>query len=178
MFHLIATFAVGLGVAGLILGLSRLLGRKPPRYLAPLLAGVSMLVFAVWKEYTWDSRIEEGLPDHVVVVKRISASVAWAPWTHLLPRPERLVAINTAETRPHAEHPGHFMVQRVLIGRGLEAAVIVHQLYDCPGRRAAEITPATLFRPDGLPEQATWQPVGPQTDALYPVVCAASARED
>ena len=56
MLHLIAVFAMAFAAAGFVLLAYRLRGKKPPRYLIPLAAGLAMIGYALWSDYSWAPR--------------------------------------------------------------------------------------------------------------------------
>lgn len=172
MLHLIAVFAAGLSVAGLVLLAYRVRGQKPPRYLIPLAAGLAMLGYGVWADYSWASRTIAELPGHVKVVKRIAAPSPWKPWTYLVPQVDRFVAVDTSEVRRNDKLPGLVLAELILVAR-LEATVTTTQLFDCPKARRTDVIASEGFTEDGMPKNPDWEPLDP-ADELYAQICGSS----
>ena len=169
MLHLIAVFAIGFAAAGFVLLAYRLRGKKPPRYLIPLAAGLAMVGYALWSDYSWASRTIAGLPDHVMVVKRIPSSAPWKPWTYLFPQVDRFIAVDSAEIRRNDRLPGLVLAEVILVTR-LEPAVTTRQLFDCAKARRTDVVESGDFTDQGLPMNPDWVPIE-RDDALYSAVC-------
>ena len=76
LLDLIATLAAAFGCAGLALA-ARLISRgRLPRWIVPMSAGLGMLLFSVWNEYTWFDRVTAQLPETVVVASAPADRVA------------------------------------------------------------------------------------------------------
>lgn len=172
MLHLIAVFAMGFLAAGLVLLVYKLRGVKAPRYLVPMAAGLAMIGYSVWSDYSWASRTIDGLPDHVRVVKEISSSAPWKPWTYLIPQVDRFIALDSSETRRNERLPGFVMAEVILVAQR-EPAVTTRQLFDCTQSRRTDILPTAEFTDDGMPVAPQWVPLEPG-DALYQQLCAGS----
>ena len=172
MLHLFAVFAIGFAVAGTILLIYRLRGLKPPRYLVPLAAGLAMLGYAVWSDYSWASRTIAELPQHVKVVKRIATPSAFKPWTYLVPEVDRFVALDTSETRKNERLPGMVLAELILVARR-DATVTTRQLFDCPKARRSDIVESQAFTDEGMPVNPDWVSIDPE-DELYRAVCGAA----
>ena len=76
-----------------------------PKFLLPVLAGVSLLAFNAYMRYTWGDRTAESFPPEVVVLKEYRHSNLFEPWTYLIPRVSHLIAADTTQTRVNPEHP-------------------------------------------------------------------------
>ena len=169
MLHLIAVFAVGFSAAGLVLLAYRPRGRKPPRYMIPLAAGLAMIGYAVWSDYSWASRTIAELPDHVTVVKKIPSSAPWKPWTYLFPQVDRFIALDSSEIRRNENLPGFVLAEVILVAR-LEPAVTTRQLFDCRQVRRTDIIASDSFTAEGMPQNPEWVPLD-RTDALFERLC-------
>lgn len=172
MLHLIAVFAMGFAAAGFVLLAYRLRSKKPPRYLIPLAAGLAMIGYALWSDYSWAPRTIAGLPDHVAVVKRIPSSAPWKPWTYLFPQIDRFIAVDNAQTRRNDRLPGLVLAEVILVAR-LEPAVTTRQLFDCAQARRTDVIASDEFTEEGLPMNPDWVHLEP-TDELYKAVCQGS----
>ncbi len=63
IWHLIAAIFAGLGAAGLGLLLRTLSGKRLPRWIVPVCAGLGMLGYQIQHEYGWFDHKRQQLPD-------------------------------------------------------------------------------------------------------------------
>lgn len=166
--HLVATIAAGLGAAGVMLALHRLTGRRLPRWLIPVAAGLAMIGYAVWSEYSWPDRVVAGLPEGVVEVMRIEERMLWRPWTYLAPQTTRLMAADAGGAATHPDRPSLRLIDLYLFARW-QPTRRMPVLLDCAGPARADVTGAALADP----EAADWRPLAPD-DPLLRVVCGGS----
>ena len=167
--ELIATFAAGIGAGGLALLLNRLTGGRLPRWAMPVAAGLAMLAYAIWSEYSWGARIVAGLPQGVVEVSRVEQRIAWKPWTFLVPQTTRLIAADAgaAATRPDA--PATRLVDLYLFARWQPTRGVT-VLVDCTAPARADATEAALDDP----ASAIWRPL-PEDDPLVRTICGGQS---
>ena len=166
--NLVGTFILGVGAAGVVLIIYRVLGRKAPRWLLPAAAGAAMLVVQVWSDYTWHQRAAENLPAGVEVVKTYAEGTPFAPWSYLLPPINRFVAVDLASVRQNKQAPDYAMAKIYLITR-YQPGASGTQIFDCVRERRADLGPATKFDDNGLPKNAAWSAVGREDRALAKV---------
>ncbi|MCB2053009.1 MAG: hypothetical protein KDE35_02050 [Geminicoccaceae bacterium] len=169
LVELVATFALGLGTAGLVWLAHRLSGGRLPGYLAPVAAGAAMLVFTIWSEYSWFERTRAGLGGRVEVARSFEESSAWQPWTLLVPRTTRFTAVDLATVRRNEAQPGMVMADVYLVARR-QPVLRVTQFYDCDGHRRADARDGLELSGDGAPVNARWVAVG-RDDAVLRAVC-------
>ncbi len=65
LFEFIATMAAAFGMAGLALiitHLSKLAGKRAPKWLVPLFAAIGIFTFQIHQEYNWYSQQVSTLP--------------------------------------------------------------------------------------------------------------------
>lgn len=172
LFNLVSTFVVGIGAAGALMLAFRLLRRPLPRWLLPAVAGLAMLSFHLWNEYSWFDRTATALPDHVVVAERYDYRSALQPWTLLKPRVNRFTALDRSSIRRHDGAPGYVMADILLITR-LDRTAKVTQIYDCGGIRRTDVIPSATVDERGIPVDATWIEFGAD-DALFTLICDSS----
>lgn len=170
MFHLIAVFAVGFAAAGFLMLGARLTGRRAGKGLILVAAGVAMISYAIWSEYSWYSRTRDGLPARVQVVETFDVRSPLQPWTYLIPRTNRFVAVDTGAIRTNPAMPEGRMLELILVER-LEPTRTVPLLIDCKGARQTEIAAGGDFTDNGLPKDPNWRPL-PTAGPLYGLVCA------
>ncbi len=136
-FMLIATFAAGIVAAGIALAAPRLVGKRAPRHLPPVAAGVAMFAFMLWNEYSWFDRSVEALPEGVEVAASYPYSNALQPWTLIAPRVNRFAAVDVGGARRNADLPDQVMADVLLFSR-FEEAVMLPQVFDCAATRRAD----------------------------------------
>jgi len=170
LFSLISTLLVGAAVGVFIWAGYRTVGRKPPGYLIPMAVGASILAYTIWNEYAWFGRTLDGLPPDVQLVKSYPQSRPWAPWTYIVPRVNRFIAIDTAKTRTNPKFPAFVMVESILVQRN-DAAVKIQQMVDCQSNRFTDLPTNPTFGAEGLPTGAQWVPGGDFPD-LIAAACA------
>lgn len=136
--ELIATFIIGLGAAGTVLLVNKVLRGRLPRWLMPASAGLAMICFTVWSEYSWYPRTAGNLPEDVVVAWANEDSAPWKPWTYAIPQTNRFVAVDTGTIRSNDALPDQRMVDLYLMGRW-SAGRHVRIILDCAGQRRADL---------------------------------------
>ncbi|NCQ25187.1 MAG: hypothetical protein COW54_10415 [Rhodobacteraceae bacterium CG17_big_fil_post_rev_8_21_14_2_50_63_15] len=165
ILELIAAFAVGIGAAGLALVAGHLSRGRLPRYAAPILAGLAMILYAIWSEYTWAERTLSTLPDSVEVVSAIKEARAWKPWTYVVPQVTRMMVLDRAGVQTNPAAPSILLADVYLFGRWAPP-VKRPQLVDCANAARADVTEAALTDPS----QAEWQSAG-REDPLIGALC-------
>ncbi len=168
-FELIATFAVGFGVGGLLLLLNKATRGRVPSPLVPAAAGLAMISFVIWSEYSWFSRTAETLPQGVKVAWTNEESVIYRPWTYVYPQTNRFLAVDVEGALSNPEHPGQRLVDLYLMGRwspNRRVSVVM----DCPDRQRADLLEGAGFGPDGSVQNATWRDVPPD-DPVFQTIC-------
>lgn len=172
LLELIAAIAAGFAGAGIGLLLRRLSAGKLPRFVIPSMAGVAMLGFMIWTEYTWFPRTAETLPDAVVVTSSHSEQAAWRPWSYLFPLVTRFAAVDRSSIRRNDKVPGQLMADVLFFARRTPVAKLP-VLIDCAGRRRADIADGMQFDDDGAVVGADWVPISPD-DPLAGAVCPST----
>jgi len=167
--ELIATFVAGLAAAGVMMIVNRLTGRRLPRWLVPVAAGLAMLAATLTSEYGWFERTRATLPGGFEVVETAEARAAFRPWTYLFPYVERFVAVDTASFQTHPERADERIAAVYFFGRwsGTESASMVA---DCAARRRALLVGGVSFDAAGAVRDVQWVTPGPG-DNLLGAVC-------
>lgn len=165
-WDLIAAIAAGFVAAGVVL----LLGRRfLPRWAAPVAAGVGMLGYTIWAEYSWYDRTAQTLPTGVVVTETATKTALWQPWTYALPMVHRFVALDRAATRRNDAQPGLRLTDLLLFERWSPVHA-VPVVFDCPGQRRAALVEGAEFGAEGRIEGVTWVAV-PEADPTLDAAC-------
>jgi len=170
LFDLIAAITAAFFAGGLMLILRHLLRGKLPPWCVPAAAGLGMLSYAIWSEYSWSQRALGSLPEHFVLVSQQSTQAWYRPWTLLVPQVDRLIALDRAGQRRHPAQPGQVLSRVVLMARWQptrEFATVI----DCAGGRRADLLDEVTFGEDGALQGAQWIALEPG-DALLATACA------
>lgn len=85
LWHLIAAIFAGLGCAGIAMLLRKLSGQRLPRWIIPVFAGLGILGYQIYQEYSWFEHKQQLLPPGAQVVSSEKRSMVWRPWTFLFP---------------------------------------------------------------------------------------------
>ncbi len=170
--ELIATFAIGFCAAGAVMLLRRFFPALLPRWTTPAAAGLTMVGFMLWSEYTWFSRTQAGLPPSFAVVTQHEHSSIFRPWTKISPFIDRFSVVDTAALRRNEKLPGQVMTEVLMVARhGGNAKVPV--LIDCPGTRRADLSDGMKFDDTGALVDAKWYQLTSE-DPLLKTVCAVN----
>ncbi len=164
--ELLASFAAGIGAAGLVLLLNLITGGRLPKWAMPVGAGLAMIGFAIWSEYSWAERTISALPDGVEVIETVEESRFWKPWTYFEPQTTRVLAADIAGIRENDSVQGARLVDLYLFERW-QAPGKVMELVRCDDPARALATEAALADPE---EAAKWLSVT-QEDPIYGAVC-------
>lgn len=145
LWELIATVSAGLGAAGIALML-RLLFKRLPRSLIPAAAGLGMLLFQVYSEYTWFQHTRSLLPASTVVVAEFPQTAFYKPWSYYRPQVLKFAAVDRNNTAALPHNPQQLQTHLYLFERRMSA----HSwplLIDCQTRLQANL-PAAGQQPD------------------------------
>lgn len=167
--ELIATVVAGVASAGLALILNRILGRRLPRWLTPVAAGLGMLAMTVSNEYTWYDRTAGTLPEGVEVAMTVEERSWLRPWTRLWPYTKRFVAVDVGTARRNDALPEQRLVDLYFFGRWspVNQAPV---LFDCAGARSAVLIDGATFAADGSVANADFSPMPPD-DPILTLAC-------
>lgn len=160
--ELIATFAAGLGAAGMVLLINTATKGRLPKWVMPVAAGAAMIGVGISNEYTWGARTVDGLPEGVIVVEHVSERQWYRPWSYVAPLTVRLATLDTGSVQKNPEVPYMRLADLYLFARW-QAPARVPQLIDCNDGRRADVTQEALAEP----EQAIWR------EAESPLISAA-----
>lgn len=95
IWELTATVCAAFGAAGLVLML-RPFWRGQPKWLPPAAAGLGMMAFQIYGEYTWFEHTRSRLPPQTVVVAEAAERAPYKPWSYLQPQVLKFIAADTA----------------------------------------------------------------------------------
>lgn len=170
IFHLFAVAACGFLAAGCLMLTVRCFGVKAPKFIVLLAAGIGMISYGVWEEYSWYDRNAVPMKaEGMLIVQTYGEGFPWQPWTYIYPRVTRFMAWKpqppvkpTDANLKYGEL--HLVTRRADI-------VMVPQIYDCDQGLSAELVGKELaFDESNRPVNLRWARLLPD-DPLYRVVC-------
>ena len=171
-FTLLGAVVLGLAVAGVLMLAARLFKLNVPRWTLPTAAGLAVIAYIVWSDYTWFRRTAGVLPPGIEVAAGYGTSSTIRPWTLVKAPVERFVAVDANGVRTNPKAPGYALAVVYFLQRYLPTAQAT-QLYDCTAPRRADLGASVELRDDGLPPDDAWVKVAPD-DAVRRTVCAAA----
>lgn len=95
-WEIVATVLSGFLLAGLVLPL-RLIFKKLPKWIVPLAAGIGMMSFQIYSEYTWADDMIAKLPQGSVVVAKVPQSKWYSPWSYAYPQVLQFVVLDKSK---------------------------------------------------------------------------------
>lgn len=167
--ELIATIFAGIACAGVAMLINIATGRRLPKWITPVAAGLGMIVMTVSNEYTWFDRTAEQLPEGMAVAMTVDEQSWFRPWTQIWPYTERFVAVDVATARKNGNLPEQRIADLYFFGRWSP----VNQaplLFDCADARSALLIDGATFTEDGTVVDADWQKM-PNDDPILKIVC-------
>ncbi|MGK7652272.1 hypothetical protein ACSQ76_07615 [Roseovarius sp. B08] len=167
--ELIATVFAGIAAAGLLMLVNIALGRRLPRWLTPVAAGLGMIAATISSEYSWYDRTAAALPEGMKVAVTVDEQSWVRPWTQAWPYTERFVAVDTGNALRNENLPGQVMTDLYFFGRWSPVNK-APMLFDCTANRSALLIDGAEFAEDGTVSDASWQ-TRPEGDPILGIVC-------
>lgn len=167
--ELIATIFAGIACAGLAMLLNILIGRRLPKWITPVAAGLGMLGTTISNEYTWFGRTADSLPEGLEIAMTVDEQSWFRPWTQVWPYTKRFVAVDTGTARANERVPDQKLADLYFFGRWspINQAPV---LFDCANARSALLIDGAEFAEDGTVPDADWQSM-PADDPILKLVC-------
>lgn len=167
--ELIATVFAGIACAGIAMLLNILTGRRLPKWIMPVAAGLGMIGMTVSNEYTWFDRTAARLPAGVDIAMTVDEQSWLRPWTQLWPYTKRFVAVDTGTARRNENLPDQRLADLYFFGRWSPVNQ-APMLFDCAAARSALLIDGADFAEDGTVENADWQAME-RDDPILEMVC-------
>lgn len=166
-WNFVATILCGLGAAGIAMGIRAATAKRAPRWLIPVFAGVGMLGYLVYGEYTWYDHKRSLLPEEAVVVDTEQERLFFRPWTFVLPY---VTAFSTVDVESISRDTADINIVRFTLYRFEQTVTdaVSHRVHliNC---RSRELVPLAQ---DGSPRLDNMK-VLTNNDPLFKVVCEA-----
>lgn len=180
LFEFIATIAAGFGLAGvalIITHLSKMAGKKAPKWLIPLFGAIGIFGFQINQEYNWLSQQVEQLPEGFTVVKTVEESTWFRPWSYIKPQTFRFIAADIGHARANADNEDIYLVNLYLFERRRSVQQIP-QVIDCATPARADYIlqekDSKLTINEHVKQTTAWRPLT-KDDPLFTNVCLKSA---
>lgn len=167
--ELIATVFAGVACAGIAMLLNILTGRRLPKWVMPIAAGMGMLGMTISNEYTWYERTAERLPDGVEIATTVDEQSWMRPWTQLWPYTKRFAALDTGTMRTNENLPNQRLADLYFFGRWSPVNQ-APMLFDCVTSKSALLIDGVEFAADGSVANADWQPME-ASDPILQMAC-------
>ena len=170
LYEFIAAIVAGLAIAGIATGLRWLSRGSLPRWMIPAAAGLGMLSYAIWSEYSWFNRLTNTMPPEIAVTWQHEDRSPWRPWSYYKPVIDRFTAIDTRSVQRHQDQPGNVMVDVIIAARWQPSARL-KTVYDCNAKRRADLLgEGVAIADDGAIIGAVWADL-PVDDPALVVAC-------
>ena len=141
MWTIIISICLVFIVCAPVWALSKYLKINLPKFLLPMLAGISLLSFQAYLRYTWGDRTIDALPEEIVLLKEYRHSNVFEPWTYLVPRVSHMIAADTRQTRHNDLHPEIILGETVMIQEH-QPTLNMTVMEDC-GKELVSVVPTT-----------------------------------
>ncbi|WLP94292.1 hypothetical protein [Psychrobacter sp. M13] len=180
LFEFIATIAAGFGLAGIALvitHLSKMAGKRAPKWLIPLFAAIGIFGFQINQEYKWYGQQVAQLPEGVEVVKTAKESTWFRPWSYIKPQIFRFIAADSGNARANANNENMYLVNLYLFERRRSVQQIT-QVIDCTTPARADYVlqekDSTMTIDEHVKQTTAWRSLA-KDDPLYTTICLNDA---
>lgn len=172
LWEFVATACAGMGAAGIALLVRQLSANKIPSWTVPALAGVGMLTFQIYSEYSWFSHQKSLLPKDVEVVKAVKETSVWRPWTFIQPQVTRFMAIHVGPDAVNTVNPALVLADIYLFERRL-LAKRVQEVFHCQQNARAALDDDLAIPSKGEAVNGQWLLL-PESDPALVAACRAA----
>lgn len=171
LFELIAAVVTGVALAGVAMLLRWISRGLLPKWIVPAMAGLGMLSYSIWSEYSWFDRMNLALPGIVASWKN-EQTAFWRPWSYIKPVTTRFTAVDLKSAKRNPNQPGLVMIDILLLARW-QPVTPVRVVFDCQNARRADLVDGNVsIADDGSLVGAEWIKLEPD-DAALKIACSA-----
>lgn len=155
----LTTIAIGIFAALCVVAIRhfsrRFLGHELPKWLMPVAIALSMVIYSVWNEYSWSSRLIAKMPDSVSILGTGTTKTAFRPWSYAVPMVTRFSALDRAAFQPVQGSPEIRKGEVMLIER-YAPMKLIPVAYDCVGQVRADLLEGAQIAPGGMLSGGAW----------------------
>lgn len=171
LFEFIAAVVTGVALAGVAMLLRWISRGLLPKWIVPAMAGLGMLSYSIWSEYSWFDRMNIALPGLAVSWKN-EQTAFWRPWSYIEPVTTRFTAVDLKSAKRNPNQPGLVMIDILLLARW-QPVTPVRVVFDCQNARRADLVDGNVsIADDGSLVGAEWIKLEPD-DAALKIACSA-----
>ena len=161
LLTLVGAIVFGIAVAGTLLLAINVLRVPIPRWSIPAAAGLSVLGFSIYLDYTWFGRLEAALSPRSVIAETYGDASPFKPWTFLARPTTRFVAVDAESLKRVRGAPN--VVQAIVVGVARWQPTWTRpMLFDCARPRRADLAAAPVVGADGELVGVDWVVVDPE----------------
>ncbi len=155
VLEILAAVTAAFALAGIALGLRKLTRQRLPGWIVPAAAGLGMIGYAIWSEYSWYPRSLAGLPPGVQVLRAEAGPSGLRPWTLAVPVTLRFLALDLRASAQHPANPALRMVPMYGFARWQPAQDFA-MVFDCAQGRQVILQDGMEITADGTLVGAEW----------------------
>lgn len=162
--ELFAAVTAAFALAGIALLLRKLTGQRLPKWIVPVAAGLGMVGYTIWSEYSWYPRSVAALPPGVTVVSVDAQPSGMRPWTMVAPVKLRFLAM---DLRAGAQHPvnADLRLVRLFAFARWQPVRDTAMVFDCAQGAQVLLQPGIEITADGQLISADWVTPGTADEA-------------
>lgn len=172
-WEFIATIFAGMGAAGIALTLRFLSRKKLASWWIPIAAGVGMLAFQIYSEYTWFDHQKTLLPAGVEVVRTAEQTAFWRPWSYVFPQTLRFIAADLNNASHNEHNPDLIRLDLYLFERRMAARKVITVIH-CRQHARADYHPQLQLPTPSEPLSREWY----KLESKDPMLRACNSDQD
>jgi len=142
-------------VCGPIWATARYLRVELPKFLLPMIAGITLFSYNIYMSYSWFDRTVAGYGDEIVVQKEYRSTSMFAPWTLMYPRVSHFLAVNAKKAPEEIGETGIIKGAVVMIQEYTDP-VNMTVLADCQKDMISMLPTQQISEDQNLLEIAQW----------------------
>lgn len=155
VLEILAAVIAAFAMAGVALALRKLSRQRLPSWIVPTAAGLGMIGYAIWSEYSWYPRSLAELPPGVQVLRDEAGPSGLRPWTLAFPVTLSFVALDLRASTQHPADPALRMLPVYIFARW-QPAQDVAMVFDCANDRQVVLQRGMEITSEGKLVGAEW----------------------
>ncbi|MDV7339234.1 hypothetical protein RYZ26_06495 [Terasakiella sp. A23] len=97
MWTVLTAICLAALVCGPVWAIARFLRVPLPKFVLPMLAGITLFSYNIYMSYSWIDRMIDSYDTEIVVLKEYRSKSFFMPWTIIVPRVSHFIAANTKQ---------------------------------------------------------------------------------